>query len=152
MTQRSSTGREGPGEKVRRVSQRRELAVVTLGMVASIAGLGGVLAANPPGWAISQANAQPAITARESTVQEATTPANTASAKAGHDKAQHLHKKAQRRARASEVASADTNSTSTSKQEETTQAPVRRQTVARRTTPVYSAPTQTPSAAVSQGS
>jgi hypothetical protein len=34
--------------KSRRVSQRRELAVVTLGMVASIAGLGGPLAADPP--------------------------------------------------------------------------------------------------------
>ncbi len=146
MTQRSSTGREGPRKKIRRVSQRRELAVVTLGMVASIAGLGGVLAANPPGWAISQANAQPAITARESTVQEATTPANTASTKAGRDKVQHLHKKAQRRARATKLASAGTNSTSTSKQEETTQAPVQQ------TTPVYSAPSQTPAAAVSQGS
>jgi hypothetical protein len=33
----------------RRVSYRRELAVVTLGMVASIAGLGGLLSAGQPG-------------------------------------------------------------------------------------------------------
>jgi len=42
---------KGPKKKVRRVSQRRELAVVTLGAVATITGLGGLLAANPPSWA-----------------------------------------------------------------------------------------------------
>ena len=34
--------------KSRRVSQRKELAVVTLGMVASITGVDGLLAASPP--------------------------------------------------------------------------------------------------------
>ena len=41
---------KGLKKKVRRVSQRRELAVVTLGAVATITGLGGLLAANPPSW------------------------------------------------------------------------------------------------------
>jgi hypothetical protein len=44
-------------KKPRRVSQRRELTVVTLGAVAAISGLGGFLAANPPAWAIAQENA-----------------------------------------------------------------------------------------------
>jgi hypothetical protein len=51
---------KGP-KKARRVSQRRELAVVTLGTVASIAGLGGFLAANPPSWATAPENATPEI-------------------------------------------------------------------------------------------
>jgi hypothetical protein len=40
-------------KKTHRVSQRRELIVVTLGAVAAITGLGGVLASNSPGWATS---------------------------------------------------------------------------------------------------
>ena len=40
-------------KKTHRVSQRRELIVVTLGAVAAITGLGGVLASSPPGWATS---------------------------------------------------------------------------------------------------
>jgi hypothetical protein len=50
------TGRfesKGSRKKAHRVSQRRELIVVTLGAVAAITGLGGVLASNPPGWATS---------------------------------------------------------------------------------------------------
>jgi len=50
------TGRfesKGSRKKAYRVSQRRELIVVTLGAVAAITGLGGVLASNPPGWATS---------------------------------------------------------------------------------------------------
>ena len=39
------------GSKTRGVSQRKELAVVTLGMVAAITGVGGLLAASPPGGA-----------------------------------------------------------------------------------------------------
>ena len=50
LSRRRDTGDREP-KKARRVSQRRELAVVTLGAVASIAGLGGFLAANPPSWA-----------------------------------------------------------------------------------------------------
>ena len=50
------TGRSestGSRKKARCVSQRRELIVVTLGAVAAITGLGGILASNPPGWATS---------------------------------------------------------------------------------------------------
>ena len=50
------TGRfesKGSRKKAHRVSQRRELIVVTLGAVAAITGLGGVLASNSPGWATS---------------------------------------------------------------------------------------------------
>jgi type IV secretory pathway VirB10-like protein len=54
--QKPPAGREGPGKQIRRVSQRKELAVVTLGMVAAISGVGGLLAANPPSWAT---NTQP---------------------------------------------------------------------------------------------
>jgi hypothetical protein len=46
--------RNGPKtatHKVRRVSQRKELAVVTLGAVAAITGVGGLLAASPPSGA-----------------------------------------------------------------------------------------------------
>ena len=48
-----------PRKKFRRVSQRRELAVVTLGAVAAITGLGGILATNPPDWAIAAETATP---------------------------------------------------------------------------------------------
>jgi hypothetical protein len=54
--QKPPAGREGPGKQIRRVSQRKELDVVTLGMVAAISGVGGLLAANPPSWAT---NTQP---------------------------------------------------------------------------------------------
>ena len=40
--------------KTRRVSQRKELAVVTLGAVAAIAGVGGLLAASPPSGIASE--------------------------------------------------------------------------------------------------
>jgi len=52
-------------KKAHRVSQRRELVVVTLGAVAAITGLGGVLASNPPGWATSLDT-----TAQETSVSE----------------------------------------------------------------------------------
>src|ERR687889_547929 len=48
---RPSTERQGVDKKVRRVSHRKEFAVVTLGMVAAISGVGGLLATNPPSWA-----------------------------------------------------------------------------------------------------
>jgi hypothetical protein len=48
---RPRAGREGVDKKVLRVSHRKELAVVTLGMVAAISGVGGFLAENPPSWA-----------------------------------------------------------------------------------------------------
>ena len=54
---------EGPKKRARRVSQRRELAVVTLGAVASMTGIGGLLAANPPGWTTAAEIAKTAITA-----------------------------------------------------------------------------------------
>jgi hypothetical protein len=44
---------KSPRKKAHRVSQRRELIVVTLGAVAAITGLGGVLAPSPPSWATS---------------------------------------------------------------------------------------------------
>jgi hypothetical protein len=37
--------------KARRVSLRKELVVVTLGVVAAISGVGGLMAANSPSWA-----------------------------------------------------------------------------------------------------
>jgi hypothetical protein len=43
--------------KVRRVSQRKELAVVTLGMVATITDVGGLLTASPPSGVASEAAA-----------------------------------------------------------------------------------------------
>jgi hypothetical protein len=51
--------RDRGAKKARRVSQRRELVVVTLGAVASIAGLGGFLAANPPSWVTTPQNTAP---------------------------------------------------------------------------------------------
>src|SRR5215210_5439503 len=51
--------RDRGAKKARRVSQRRELVVVTLGAVTSIAGLGGFLAANPPGWVTTPQNTAP---------------------------------------------------------------------------------------------
>ena len=51
--------RDRGAKKARRVSQRRELVVVTLGAVASIAGLGGFLAANSPGWVTTPQNTAP---------------------------------------------------------------------------------------------
>ena len=69
------TGGKGAGpekKKGRRVSPRRELAVVTLGAVAAITGLGGFLAANPPSWALAPE------TATQETASEAATPAEPA--------------------------------------------------------------------------
>ena len=51
--------RDRGAKKARRVSQRRELVVVTLGAVASIAGLGGFAARNPPGWVTTPQNTAP---------------------------------------------------------------------------------------------
>ena len=45
------SGSKTANSRTRRVSQRKELAVVTLGMVAAITGVGGLLAASPPGGA-----------------------------------------------------------------------------------------------------
>jgi len=59
------SGSKGSKKKARRVSQRRELVVVTLGAVAAITGLGGVLAANPPGWATSSDTTAPETSATE---------------------------------------------------------------------------------------
>src|SRR5215212_2251608 len=56
---------KGSRKKAHRVSQRRELIVVTLGAVAAITGLGGVLASNPPGWMTSLDT-----TAQETSVSE----------------------------------------------------------------------------------
>jgi hypothetical protein len=55
--------RDRGAKKAWRVSQRRELVVVMLGAVASIAGLGGFLAANPPSWATTPQNTAPEIVA-----------------------------------------------------------------------------------------
>lgn len=69
------TGRsesEGSKKKARRVSQRRELVVVTLGAVAAITGLGGVLAANPPSWAASSDTTALEISATEPSPAEPT--------------------------------------------------------------------------------
>ena len=61
-SQRRGPRDKGP-KKAQRVSQRRELAVVTLGAVAAIAGLGGFLAANPPSWATTPEAASPKVAA-----------------------------------------------------------------------------------------
>src|SRR3954447_2608967 len=63
------TGRlesKGPRKKAQHVSQRRELIVVTLGAVAAITGLSGILTSSPPGWATSLDT-----TAQETSVSEA---------------------------------------------------------------------------------
>ena len=73
----ASSKRAGASEKRGRVSQRRELAAVTLGAVAAITGLGGVLAANPPSWAASAANPQPAITTQAPAASSQYTPIQT---------------------------------------------------------------------------
>ena len=57
-SRRRNPAGKGP-KKAGRVSQRRELAVVTLGAVAAITGLGGFLAANPLNWATTSENAAP---------------------------------------------------------------------------------------------
>ena len=72
--------RDKGAKKAQRVSQPRELAVVTLGAVASIAGLGGLLAANPPSWATTPENAT-----RETA---ATAEANPGGAKQGDEEPQ----------------------------------------------------------------
>ena len=68
-SQRRNPGDKSP-KKARRVSQRRELAVVTLGAVASIAGLGGFLAANPPSWATPPEKAAPETTVAAEAVSD----------------------------------------------------------------------------------
>ena len=69
---RRAEGEGPPGSgkpKARRVSPRKELAVVTLGMVAAISGVGGLLAANPPSWATT---AEPAaVSVEQTSAQEA---------------------------------------------------------------------------------
>jgi hypothetical protein len=69
-TERS--GSKGSKKKARRVSQRRELVVVTLGAVAAITGLGGVLSANPPGWAASSDSTAPETSAAEPSPADST--------------------------------------------------------------------------------
>jgi hypothetical protein len=54
--------------KARRVSQRKELVVVTLGMVAAISGVGGLMAANSPSWA--SADEPAAATVQQTTAQQ----------------------------------------------------------------------------------
>lgn len=134
--QNAGSKRAGIRNKIGRVSQRRELAAVTLGAVAAITGLGGVLAANPPSWATTAANAQSSITtqattssqsapARESTIRVASDTKNKESASA---------KEASKKAQAQKTAQAAA------------------QQAAQQAAPVYSAPTQAPAGAVSQGS
>lgn len=77
-SQNAGSKHAGIRNKIGRVSQRRELAAVTLGAVAAITGLGGVLAANPPSWARTGANAQPSIT-----TQATTTSSQSASSREG---------------------------------------------------------------------
>lgn len=116
--------RDGTGKKVRRVSQRRELAIVTLGVVASITGLGGVLAANPPSWAVSEANAQP-----DATTQEADVSANSSS----------LQSDTAGLSSGTESTSTAARPTPAPDQRETSQAPARRssiQQLVQRSTPV----------------
>ncbi|HET7479928.1 MAG TPA: hypothetical protein VFJ72_10495 [Rubrobacteraceae bacterium] len=155
-----SPGSGGPRKKAGRVSQRRELAIVTLGMAASIAGLGGLLAANPPSWAVSQADVRQAITTEAAVTpgQSASTQNNAIRPSSGTDDD-------------SAGASAGARSDADRDEVETVQASAQQQASrqaarrearraarqslrqpAQQSTPVYSAPTQTSPSAVSQGS
>jgi hypothetical protein len=59
---------KGSKKKGRRVSQRKELAVVTLGAVAAIAGVSGFLAASPPSGAVAETGYEtPALSTPEGT-------------------------------------------------------------------------------------
>lgn len=122
------TGRSGgrrPGKKVRRVSQRRELAVVTLGAVAAITGLGGVMATNSPGWATTAATTPAEMTA-ETRAPEAPAPAESGSASVEPSREQRE---------------------APAQQTPAQQAPRQQQAA-----PAYSAPSQAPAAAESRGS
>ena len=89
MTQPNRRRVEGEGisrpgkPKARRVSPRKELAVVTLGMVAAISGIGGLLAANPPSWAAETA----AVSVEQTTAQQGEKDAWQASEEAAREAA-----------------------------------------------------------------
>lgn len=147
--QTASSERRGVRKKTGRVSQRRELAIVTLGAVAAITGLGGILAANPPGWAVSDTNARPSVTA-----QAATPLAQSAAARdsAGRPSSNTDDTSASERSDTGQDEAAQASA-----QQPASQQAARREArrAARRdlrqSAPVYSAPTPAPSA-VSQGS
>lgn len=144
-SQRVTLGDKG-SKKARRVSQRRELAVVTLGAVASIAGLGGFLAANPPSW---------------STTPEAASPEVAATAEANPDGAAQGDEGT--RQREADVGSnpAGVEPAPIRSQEETSEPPLEQASPAppappqapiEEAPPVWSAPSQAPAAAESRGS
>jgi len=156
--QTTSAERRGIRKKTGRVSQRRELAIVTLGAVAAITGFGGVLAANPPSWAASETSARSAVTA-----QAATTPAESASTQ---DSATRPSSDADTTEHTSSSASASARSEAEQDQDETAQASAQQQAdrqaalraarqsaqqSVQQSSPSYSAPAQDPSA-TSQGS
>lgn len=118
---------KGPKKKSRRVSQRRELAVVTLGAVATITGLGGLLAANPPSWATDTQAAAPA----ESVLV---------------DQADPPPRNDERGRRGPDVASVQADVEPAPTREDTPQAPVEQ------AQPVYSAPSPASAATRSRGS
>ena len=157
-SQNAGSKRTGVRRKTGRVSQRRELAAVTLGAVAAITGLGGILAANPPSWATTAANAQSAVTtqatttgsqsapALESTIRVAPNAKNKESASAKDTSKKIQDKTGQAQAKAAQAAA----------QQQANEQAAAQQAVAQQATqqpaPVYSAPTQAPAGAVSQGS
>ncbi|HEX2729104.1 MAG TPA: hypothetical protein VHM16_05070 [Rubrobacteraceae bacterium] len=160
QTARSERG--GGRKKSGRVSQRRELAIVTLGAVAAMTGLGGVLAANPPSWATSETSAQPAVTAQAATtpVQSASTQGTTARPSSNTADTENASASASAGARSDPEQDRDEAVQVSAQQLADRQAALRasRQAArnasrqsAQQTAPVYSAPTQAPSA-VSQGS
>ena len=71
---------KGPRKKAHRVSQRRELIVVTLGAVAAITGLSGILASSPPGWATSLDTTPQETSVSETPTAAESLPDNEASA------------------------------------------------------------------------
>ncbi len=124
--------------KVRRVSPRRELAVVTLGAVAAVAGLGGFLTANPPAWVVTQEKASQQAAASQQTVKETPKP-QPAAERTVREAAKEQKAGAQQRATQEAEAEQQAAEQQAAAQYAAEQAQ-------------YSAPSQAPVAAVSRGS
>ncbi|MGI9050954.1 MAG: hypothetical protein ACR2GU_16530 [Rubrobacteraceae bacterium] len=167
-----SGGSRAGRKKIRRVSQRKELAVVTLGAVASITGIGGFLAANPPGWAVSDASARPAITTAGATTHETTalkdaaqkaaTTAQTVSTPkriaTGSSRQQQAAKEKAARQQATREQAAKNQAAKeqavqqAAPEQAAAQQAAQQQAAAQQAAPVYSAPSQAPAATQTQGS
>lgn len=141
--------------KARRVSQRKELAVVTLGMVAAISGVGGLLAANPPSWAATPEPA--AVTAQQTPDTQRQGEAEQAARRASEEAARREEAAREAEAR---VEAARVESTRAAQQNEAQQAGADQAAAEQATAEqyaaeqqaVFSAEPQGTAAAVSQGS